>query len=168
MMNTRNTPGLFRFLLCFAVIYSMLAWCAGISASDNAQRPYVPPSDVPAILRTTPEEAAREVLIQVAPGFMEFPEGKVVAQWHEFENVEPALKDVLDKFAPEILIKAFPNFDPATDSVRVSHRTGQQVVFNDYSRIYKLRFPPGADRLLWTTAPWSRRRTYPRHELASW
>ena len=42
IMNAKNFPGIFRFLLCFSVIYSMLAWCSDIAASDNARRPYVP------------------------------------------------------------------------------------------------------------------------------
>ena len=145
MMNARNTPNILPLPFCVTLLCSILAWCAGIFASENAQRPYVPPSETPSSLISTPEQVIREVLIQVAPGFMEFPEGKVVAEWHEFENVAPALKDVLDRYAPEILIKAFPNFDPTTDRVIVS-RTGHQVVLSDYSRIYKLRFPPGADR----------------------
>ena len=36
----------------------------------------------------------------VAPGFMDFPEGKVVAEWHEFQNsekVEPAYKNLLTR-----------------------------------------------------------------------
>ncbi len=74
MMNAGNLPVVFRFLLCFAVLYSMLAWCSDIAASDNARRPYVPPSEVPAVLQSTPEEVAREILMGVAPGFMDFPE----------------------------------------------------------------------------------------------
>ncbi len=59
MMNAGNLPVVFRFLLCFAVLYSMLAWCSDIAASDNARRPYVPPSEVPAVLQSTPEEVAQ-------------------------------------------------------------------------------------------------------------
>ena len=62
MMNAGNLPGIsriFRLLLYFTVIYSMLAWCSDIAASDNARRPYVPPSEVPAILQSTPEEVAQ-------------------------------------------------------------------------------------------------------------
>ena len=62
MMNAGNLPGIsriFRLLLHFTVIYSMLAWCSDIAASDNARRPYVPPSEVPAILQSTPEEVAQ-------------------------------------------------------------------------------------------------------------
>ena len=40
IMNAKNFPGIFRFLLCFSVIYAMLAWCSDIAASDNARRPY--------------------------------------------------------------------------------------------------------------------------------
>ena len=58
MMNAGNLPGIFRFLLCFTVIYLMPAWCSSIAASDNARRPYVPPSELPAVLRSTPEEVA--------------------------------------------------------------------------------------------------------------
>ena len=102
MINARNTPNTLPLPFCVTLLCSILAWCAGISASDNAQRPYVPPGETPSFLISTPEQVAREVLIQVAPGFMDFPEGKVVAEWHEFENVAPALKDVLDRYAPEI------------------------------------------------------------------
>ena len=54
MMNAGNLPGIFRFLLCLTVLYSMLAWCSDIAA----QRPYVPPSELPAVLQSTPEEVA--------------------------------------------------------------------------------------------------------------
>ena len=88
MMNTRNTPGILPLPFCFTVLCSILAWGAGIFASDNAQRPYVPPGETPSFLISTSEQVAREILIQVAPGFMEFPEGKVVAEWLEFQNSE--------------------------------------------------------------------------------
>ena len=97
-------------------------WCADLSASDDSQRP----SETPAALLSTLEDAAREVLIAVAPGIMDFPEGKTVAQWHEFENVHPALRNALDRHAPEILFKVFPDAES--------------------SRTYKIRFPHGADR----------------------
>ena len=146
-MNAKNLPGIFRLLLCFTVIYSMLAWCSDIAASDNAQRPYVPSRELPAILQSTPEEVAREILIGVASGFMDFPEGKVVAEWHEFQNsakvLHPAYKELLTRHSLERLSKSFPNFD-SSDRVIIS-RTGQEVVLRDYSRIYKLRFPSGAD-----------------------
>ena len=139
-----------RYLLspasCIVVLGLILVWCADLSAADDTQRPYVPPSETPAALVSTPEEVAREVIIAVAPGVMEFPEGKTVAQWDEFANVHPALKDALDRHAPEMLFRAFPNFDPATDRVRVPPRTGRTIVFADYSRVYLVRFPPGADR----------------------
>ena len=148
MMNAKNLPSAFRFPLCFTVLYSILAWCSGIAASDDFLRPYVPPHEVPAILRSTPEEVAREILIGVMPGFMDFPEGKVAAEWIEFQNsekVEPAYKSLLTRHSPERLMKVFPTFDPAFDSLRVSPKTGRQVVFSGYNRVYKLRFPPGAD-----------------------
>ena len=148
MMNAKNLPGIFRFLLCLTVLYSMPAWCSDIAASDNARRPYVPTSEVPAVLQSTPEEVAREILMGVAPGFMDFPEGKILAEWHEFQNsekVEPAYKNLLTRHSPERLSKSFPTFDPVFDRVRFSPKTGREVVLHDYSRIYKLRFPSGAD-----------------------
>ena len=129
-------------------VSSMLAWCSDIAASDNARRPYVPPSELPAVLQSTPEEVAREILMGVAPGFMDFPEGKILAEWHEFQNsekVEPAYKNLLTRHSPERLSKSFPNFNPVFDRVRYSPKTGREVVLHDYSRIYKLRFPSGAD-----------------------
>ena len=129
MTDAGNLPAVFRFLLCLTVLYSMLAWCSGIAA---AQRPYVPPSELPAFLQSTREEAAREILMGVAPGFMDFPEGMVVAEWHEFQNsakvLHPDYKELLTRHSLERLSKSFPN-----------------VVLHGYSRIYKLRFPPGAD-----------------------
>ncbi len=148
MINARNTPNTLPLPFCVTLLCSILAWCAGIFASENAQRPYVPPSETPSFLISTPEQVAREVLIQVAPGFMDFPEGKVVAEWLEFQNsekVEPAYKNLLTRHSPERLMKVFPTFNPAFDRVRVSHRTGRSVVLHDYSRIYKLRFPSDAD-----------------------
>ena len=115
MINARNTPNTLPLPFCVTVLCSILAWCAGISASDNAQRPYVPPGETPPALRSTPEQVAREVLIQVAPGFMDFPEGKVVAEWLEFQNsekVNPAYKSLLTRHSPERLMKVFPTFDP--------------------------------------------------------
>ncbi len=82
MMNAKNSLSIsriFRSLLCFAVIYFMPAWCSDIAASDNARRPYVPSRELPAVLQSTPEEVAREILMGVAPGFMDFPEGKILA-----------------------------------------------------------------------------------------
>ena len=129
MTDAKNLPAVFRFLLCLTVLYSMLAWCSGIAA---AQRPYVPPSELPAFVQSTREEAAREILMGVAPGFMDFPEGMVVAEWHEFQNsakvLHPDYKELLTRHSLERLSKSFPN-----------------VVLPGYSRIYKLRFPPGAD-----------------------
>ena len=84
----------------------------------------------------------------VAPGFMDFPEGKILAEWHEFQNsekVEPAYKNLLTRHSPERLSKSFPNFNPVFDRVRYSPKTGREVVLHDYSRIYKLRFPSEAD-----------------------
>ena len=126
MKSASNIPVLLSLPFCIAVLGSVLTWCAGLSASDDSQRPYVPPSEIPAALLSTLEDAAREVLIAVASGIMNFPEGKTVAQWHEFENVHPALRDALDRHAPEILIKVFPDAES--------------------SRTYKIRFPHGADR----------------------
>ena len=137
-----------RYLLspasCIVVLGLILVWCADLSASNDTQRPYVPPSETPAALLSTLEDAAREVLIAVAPGIMDFPEGKTVAQWHEFENVHPALRNALDRHAPEILFRAFHDFDPETDTLRLP--TGQSDLPVDPDRIYKVRFPPGADR----------------------
>ena len=59
---------------------------------------------------------------------MDFPEGKVVAEWHEFQNsekVEPAYKNLLTRHSPERLSKSFPNFNPVFDRVRYSPKTPQ-------------------------------------------
>ncbi len=126
MKSASNIPVLLSLPFCIVVLGLILVWYADLSASNDTQRPYVPPSETPAALLSTLEDAAREVLIAVAPGIMDFPEGKTVAQWHEFENVHPALRNALDRHAPEILIKVFPDAES--------------------SRTYKIRFPHGADR----------------------
>ncbi len=56
----------------------------------------------------------------VAPGFKDFPEGKILAEWHEFQNsekVEPAYKNLLTRHSPERLSKSFPNFNPVFDRI---------------------------------------------------
>ncbi len=146
MMNVWSILTVVQARVRVVVLLSVLAWCAGItSAFGNLPRHSADASNEASILYSTPERVAREILIHVAPGVMGFPPGKVAAAWHEIKYIERTLREWLDRYGPEVVLIAFPDFDPLTDPAMMS-RLGYELTVMDFSRIYKVRFPPGADR----------------------
>lgn len=87
----------------------------------------------------------REIIAMFAPGVVQLTEGEVSAPVEEVQISSDSLLALLTRHKTELIIKAFPDYDPA-EGMAVSP-TGQVVRQLDLSRAYKIRLPDGTDRL---------------------
>jgi subtilisin family serine protease len=88
--------------------------------------------------------ADRELLVLFKPGVVNLPPGSFGGTVDEANITSLGLEDALSSVAIDSIISAAPAYDRA-DTVAVGP-TGEPVYFLDYSLLYRLRLPEGANR----------------------
>lgn len=89
-------------------------------------------------------EIEREIIAKFKPDIIQMPDGKNSAALSEVVISSPQVLAILSQYNPELILKGFPDYDPA-DSIAISS-TGQIVRKPDFSEIYKIRLPEGGNR----------------------
>lgn len=84
-------------------------------------------------------EIEREVIVKFKPNIVRMPVGVDAAPLNEVSISSTDVLDVLSQYNPELILKGFPDYDPA-DSIAISP-TGKRVRKPDFSEIYRIRLP---------------------------
>lgn len=97
-----------------------------------------------AITSASISEIQREIIVMFRPGVISMPEGSLRAPLDSVLVTSSAVQSALTQFNPELILKGFPEHDPA-DTIAFNE-FGQLVKKLDLSRIYKIRLPEGINR----------------------
>ena len=93
---------------------------------------------------SSPSEIQREIIVMFKPGVISLPVGRISAPLDSVIINPTTIRSVLTLFNPQLIIKGFPEHDPA-DTVAISE-TGQVIKKLDLSLVYKIRLPEGVNR----------------------
>jgi len=88
----------------------------------------------------------REVIIMVRPGTIVLPEGRNFAPIDSVTITTDTLRSILVSFNPELVLKAFPNFN-LSDTIAISP-LGDTIKMLDLSLVYKVQLPRGISNKL--------------------